>query len=628
MAESGRPLPYDDSPVNDGRLKTADDLSSHVTFFQDHIDLKLLVPALVEHKIITSEERHKLTHEADPPKTRTFGLITDILPSKGEGILKLFKIALEDTLKKDGSLGHQAILEKFFDAPTKLYSNSDADVGHQATADVISKESEEFSLLLINFRKILENGTENAVKQRLKDVADFLCILKLEKHKCSLLESSIKDKLHSSDLNFSKLLRYLESSNPPLISDNDVSLLDKIVDMLAEVDEGSKKIITPLKKLLNKYGFSTGIVVTKEVPQISAGNTRINVKVMNAHRSVPELKNGVLASLFGSLEFFFCGAGPGSVVFYWDVHEKYTQQLIDSFKKVCCNKIELHRLKITKVEVQLSEKPYQINLEMEIIDQVLHKATQKRDMIADKIAPDQEKFALLLIKLNRLVGIYAKLFLSTSRNEYSRLYGHFESNSFKEMIDALISEDKLHCYDISYIQQFLLSLLKWDISQSSEHKKLIIDLLQEAQDYEPVPTGCLLPSLHSNSRSNSVSILTNFLDFSCVSYEVMMTMKHILSHLLHLLPWALQYIKWKELDRGCQITWNTSPENFERIKNRLLYFPSTVALMVDNNFDIKYPSIEFNCNIKNMQILLDGSPLLCPDLDGKIAYSYTLMHIH
>ena len=179
------------------------------------------------------------------------------------------------------------------------------------------------------------------------------------------------------------------------------------------------------------------IALTKEVPQIPAGNTRINAKVVNAHRSGLELKNSVFTSCLASLEFYFHGAGPGSVVFYWDVREENTQQLIDSFENVCTNKVELHQLKITKVEVQLKQKPYQINLEMEIIDPVLLKATQNQDMIADSIAPDQEKFTLFLIKINRLVGTYAKLFLSTSRKECSTLYAHFESNSFKEMVIKL-----------------------------------------------------------------------------------------------------------------------------------------------------------------------------------------------
>ena len=487
MAESGRPWPNGDLLVDDSIpivINNVDDLSRYVTYFQKHVDLKLLVPHLLTHKILTNQERFQLMCENLSPEDRTLKLITEYLPSKGTDILQLFKTALEETLKEDGSHGHQTLLENFFGASCTY--GSAADEEHQTTADVISEESEEFSLLLVNFRKYLETGSENAVMQRLKDVAQYLCHLTHKKHNRFLLGANVRNKLNSADLNFSKLLSCLELSNPPLISHCDVSLLYKIVDFIYKLDESSETIITPLKKLLDKYEHSTGIAVTKEVPQIPAGNTRINAKVVNAHRSGLELKNSVFTSCLASLEFYFRGAGPGSVVFYWDVREEYTQQLIDSFENVCNNKVELHRLKITKVEVQLKQKPYQINLEMEIIDPVLLEATHNQDMIADSIAPDQEKFTLFLIKIDRLVGTYAKLFLSTLRKECSTLNAHFESNSFKEMVDTLISEDKLHCHDISYIQQFLISLLKWDNSQCYEHKKLIMDLLKEAEDYEPV----------------------------------------------------------------------------------------------------------------------------------------------
>ena len=622
MAESGGPLqnggPLDNESIPIV-LQTVDQLSLYVTHFQKHVNLELLIPQLIQHKILTKEEMHQLMHKATPPETRICSLVTVVFPSKGKDILELFKTALEDTLERDGSHGHQTLLENFFGMPPEVHSKLDADESHQTTADAISDESEEFSLLLMNFRKFLESGNERAITQRLKDVANYLCRLRHKKHpKPHLLKENVREKLDSTDLNFSKLLSYLESSNPPVVSEGDVSILHKIVDRVLKQDEGSKKIINPLKQLLYEYEQSSGIAITKVGPQIPAGNTRINVKVVNAHRSGPKLKNGVKKSFLESLRFNFRGSGNGSVVFYWDVPEECTHQLIESFENVCRNKVELDQLRITKVEVQLNQKPYHINLEMEIIDPVLLEAAQKQNVIADDIAPEQEKFSLFLINIDRLVGAYAEQFLSTSRKEHSRPYAHFENSSFKEMIDVLISENKLHCYDISYIQQFLLSLLKWDSFQSSKHKELITDLLKETQDYEPVSTGSPMPSTFPHGRLNSVSILTNFVDFHCVSYEIMMTMKYILLQLLHLSPSALQYIRWREMDSGCQIMWNTSPENFRRIESRLLYYPSTAALRVNNDFDIKYPCITFTCNIKNMQIVFDGSPLLCPDLDGKI----------
>ena len=621
MAESGGPLQNGGPPVNGSIpivLQTVDQLNLYVTHFQKHINLELLIPQLLQRNILTREERHQLTREAIAPETRIFSLVTEVLPSKGKDILELLKTALEDTLEKDGSHGHQTLLENFFGMPPKVHSNLDEDESHQTTADAISDESEEFSLLLMNFRKLLESGNEKAITQRLKDVANYLCRLRHKKDKSHLLKENVRDKLDSTDLNFSKLFSCLESSNPPMVSESDVSILHKIVDKVLEQDEGSKKIIEPLKRLLYKYEESSGIAITKTDPQIPAGNTRINVKVMNAHRGGPKLKNGVKNSFWECIKFKYRGSGIGSVMFYWDVPEECTHQLIESFEDVCHNKVELHQLKITKVEVQLNQKPYNINLEMKIIDPVLLQAAQKQNTVADDIAPEQENLSLFLIKIDRLVGAYAEQFLSTSRKELARPYAQFERCSFREMTDVLISEDKLHCYDISYIQQFLLSILKWDTSQGSKYKESITALLTEAQEYEPVFTGRSLPSLHSQSRSHTVYIVTHFFDIHCVSYEVMMTLKYALLQLLYLSLSAFQYVGWTKVDKGCQITWKTFPENLEKVENKLSYRKFTSALEVRDDVKVDYPySITFSCNIKSIQILLNGSPLLHPDISGK-----------
>lgn len=241
-------------------------------------------------------------------------------------------------------------------------------------------------------------------------------------------------------------------------------------------------------------------------------------------------------------------------------------------------------------------------------------------MAIDDLAPELFHF---LATTDSLVGTYAQLFLSTSRKELSRPYAVFEGMSFKEMTDILILEDKLHCFDISYIQQFLLCLLKWDTSQGSQHNESIIALLKEAQDYEPVSTGSPLPTVQLHGEiSHTNSFVTQFTNLQCVSYEVMMTLKYALSQLLCLSLPAFQYIDWGRTDEGCQITWKTFPENLLKIEYKLRYYPSTAALAV-NNFN-PY-QIAFKCNIKNMQILLDGSPLLYPDLDGKVVYMCTYL---
>lgn len=244
---------------------------------------------------------------------------------------------------------------------------------------------------------------------------------------------------------------------------------------------------------------------------------------------------------------------------------------------------------------------------------------QQQHLVAGSIQPEQQIFILLLEKINYIVGTYAQVFLSTTRKELSRPFAQFERMSFKQMTDMLIYEDKLHYFDVSYIQQFLLYLLNWDALQGSQCKESIIDLLKEAQDYEPVPTGFPLPSLHLHSVSQTVVVVTNFSNVNCVSYEVMMTLKYALSQLLCLSLLTFQYIGWTNIDGVCQINWKTFPNNFEKIVHKLSCLPSTAALTITNYFVDLY-QITANCNIENMRILLDGSPLLYPDIDGKMLY--------
>jgi len=620
MAVSGGPLSNGGPPVNSSLprvLETVEQLSSHVKDFQDLIDLRLLVPQLIGHGIITREERHQLMHETDPPETRILSLVTIILPKKGEGILQQFKAALENTLKEDGSQGHQTLLEKFFGLPPKVHNGS-TDGVHHTTAETVSDESEAFSVLLMKFQKTLESGNEKEVSRRLRDIANYLCHLK-NKNNSFLLTRNVRDGLCSNDLTFSKLFNYLDSSDPPIITDNDVSMLHKIIDRVLVTDEGCKKIIMPLKQLLNEYEQDAGITISTVDPPISPGSARIKAKVVNAKSGGPKIKNGVKKSLWHSFWLNFRGSGVGSVVFYWDFPEEYITQVKESLEKVCHDKAELHQLRIIKVEVHLKQKPYQIDLDMEITDPVLLKDAQKRHLVADDIAPEQENFVLFLIKIDRLVGTCAELFLSTTtRKEYSRLYAQFEGSSFEEMTDTLIHGDKLHYCDISYIQQFLLSLLKWDISQDGNHKEVINASLKAAQDYEPVPTGSLLPSVRLHNKSHAIDIFTTFFGVNFVSYEVMMALKYALSQLLYLSPSTFQYAGWRKVNKDCQITWKTGTQNFEKIASKLSHYPSTAALEVavsEVNFEI-----DFSCNIKNMQILLDGSPVLSPDLDGKCMY--------
>ena len=237
-------------------------------------------------------------------------------------------------------------------------------------------------------------------------------------------------------------------------------------------------------------------------------------------------------------------------------------------------------------------------------------------LIPDDAAPEQETFLLFLENINCVVGTYVQQFLSTLRKELSMPYAQFEDKSFKEMTDILIYEDKLHCFDVSYIQQFLLFLLKWSTSQTTACKESIIGLLEEVQNYEPVPTGSPLPSVQLDSLSHTGTFVTRFDEVHYVSYEVMMTLKHALSQLLCLSLSTFQYVSWIKINEGCQINWKTFPENLNKIEDKLRCLPSTGALRVKDDYD-PY-NIEFTCSIENKQILLDGSPLLYPDLDGEI----------
>lgn len=624
MAVSGEPLSNGDPQINGSVsvvLQSVDDLPDHSTDFQRHIDLQLLVPRLVERRMITPQERHELLHEADPPETRILSLVTEILPRKGSNILQQFKMALEDTLENDGSQGHRKLLEKLFGMSPSLSSDSDSDEVQQpiAMASTISDESEEFSIFMMNFTRTLESGNDKDIARRLKDVVNYLGLLK-HKDNSHLVKRSARAELFSKDLDFSKLFDCLVSSNPPVISYNDVSMLHKIIDKVLKSSEACKKIIEPLQKLLVDYEKENGIALAAMDPESPAGTARLKTKVTNATNPDPKVKNGVRRSLLHCF-LNFRGSRPGSVIFYWDFPEEYIHQVRESCDSVCRNNTQLDQLKITKVEVQLDQKPYQINLEMEITDPVLLRAAQKQHVIADDIAPEQERFVLLLMKVDRLVGTCAETFLCTPRREISRPYAQFERKSFREMTDILISQDRLHCYDISYIQQFLLSLLKWDTSQGSKNKDLLISLLKEAQDYEPVPTGSPLPSLQLQNRSHPVNIVTHFFGVHFVSYEVMMTLKYALLQLLYLSPSSFQYVGWTKVNQGCQITWKTSHESLEKIEDKLSHHTdhtSTAALKVEDGFEVQYPNrITFSCKITNVQILLDGSPLLYPDLDGK-----------
>ena len=279
--------------------------------------------------------------------------------------------------------------------------------------------------------------------------------------------------------------------------------------------------------------------------------------------------------------------------------------------------------------MQFEQEPHQISLDTEITNTgLLLLGGTPEYWVVDEMEPEQEIFVLFLKQVDSIVGAYTQLFLSTSREELSTTYAQFEGNSFKEMTNILIFEGKLHCFDVSFVQQFLLFLLKWSVSQGSTHKEMqgvITELLKKTQDYEPVPTGSPLLPVQLHSWFNTGIFATYFDEVCCVSYEVMMTLKYALSQLLSLSLSTFQYVSWIKTNQGCQIIWKTFPDNLDKIEYKLRLFPSTAALRVKGF--VPY-NIEFTCSIENKQILLDGSPLLYPDLDGEIKYICVYMHTY
>ena len=470
----------------------------------------------------------------------------------------------------------------------------------------------------MNFSGELENGPKEVVRKRLKRIVTYFCHLKVKSGRF-LLKESVKTELCSEDVTFAKLFNCLDSSKPPVISHRDVSMLRKFIEVL-NVDDSSKMVVDRLHQLLDNYERDSGIMPVSKEPLLSPESASLKVKVSNAHSGNSKLKNGVKRSFFESLKVRFHGSGIGSVIFYWEFPKECYQYLLEGFENVHESKISLQQFRITKVEAQ---QPHQIYLEMEITDPELMQLSQHQHFVADDIAPEQEKFVMLLIKIDRLVGTHATSFLSVPRKEISRIYSMFEGKSFLAMADQLIGENSLHCYDIFCIQLFLCSLLKWDATEGNKYKKQLVALLKETQDYEPIPTGFPLPQINLRSRTQTVRIISCISGVVvCVSYDVMMTLKYALSRLLNLSLSAFHYSGWSAMENGFQLLWNTSLFNFDRIeascyKNDVPTHCPTGGLVMINEPDINYPhNIRFTCEITDAQLLLDGSPLLVPDIES------------
>jgi len=621
MADCGLP---NGGPPHTRPPDSVDDLSKHAVTLKQHLNLDLLLPYLEEKSMLTRNEYHELSHSATPVETRTMKLVIDILPTKGRKAVEAFKQALLASLREKGSSGHWVILQEVFGHVASTDSSSAIDKEWLPTADIISEESEDFSLFLLKFSGVLQNGSKVVVGERLRKIATYFCHLKV-KSGMSLLQENVKSELCSEDLTFSKLFICLDSkSDPPVISDRDVSMLHKFIKVLGD----DKRIVDHLSHLLTDYEQNSGITPVSKEPPLSPESASLKVKVPNAHSGNSKLKNGVKRFFFESLKFKFRGSGIGSVIFYWEFPKEYYQQLLESFKNVYDSKFSLQQFRVTKVEAR---QPYQIYLEMEITDPDLLQLSQQQHFVANDIAPEQEKFIMLLIKIEQLVGAHAKKFLSESRTVIPRIYSRFEGKSFLTMIDQLISESSLHCYDISYIQLFLCSLLKWDTTEGNKCKEQLVALLREVQDYEPIPTGFPLPCKNIWSRTRSVQIISCFIGIvSCISYEIMMTLKYVISRYLNLPLSAFHYSGWSAIENGFRILWNTF--NFDRIEDSCNKIDMTGGLEMIGEPVINYPhSIKFFCKITDTKLFSGGSPLLVPDLKGMFEMCiivHCMVHVH
>lgn len=595
--------------------KTPNDLCKHVVTFQKYADISLLLPSLTTE--LTKDEIHRLKNESLSERQRIYDLITEFLPKKAPSILDTLKQTLVDSLAEDGSSGHRIILQEVF-GDSSYIVNPSVSKGEKSpvNADDISEESECFIDFLRKFRKELESGAPELVSQRLQDVTEYFCHIR-KKDGAYYLKENVRTELCSDNLNFVKLFNCLDSkSKPPVISEKDVSVLHRIIKVLSGDDKNSREVVARLTQLLKNYEFNAGIISITHEPVVSPESAVIKAKVTNADNGNPWLINGIKKLFFESLKFNFLGSGKGSVVLYWEFPKEYYQKLLKSFEEVYKSKnFSIDRFKITKVEAC---SPHQIYLEMEITDPDLLHLSQQQHFVTDEFALEQEKFIILLININRLVGSCVSDFLSTEEVT-STLYSCFKGDTFYGMTNKLIFQSKLHCYDISFLQLFLLFVYKRTSSDRGESSKALVTALKETQDYEPLPTGSPLSSMEFRCRSRPIMIVTQVSNINCISYEVMVFLKYGISELLHISQSSFQYVSWKLYNHMSIIVWHTTEANFDKIEP-LLCFQENLSngfLKVTGDPEIDYHFIKLNCEITNKQMLLDGSPLLVPDVEGK-----------
>ena len=372
------------------------------------------------------------------------------------------------------------------------------------------------------------------------------------------------------------------------------------------MEAGFAEIKSTLKELVLDYEKEAAI--ENMAPSTESDDGHIVVKIPNASCGSPQLKMSVKDSFIKALDeikFTFQGKDDGSVILYWEFQKQYFSEVQQSLKHACDNKIKLGHFLITKVESL--ENQNQLHVIMEIMDPFLLQFAQKKPFIAEGILPCQESFLLLLLKIINIGGAVLEPFLLQSKVKGS----HFEEKSLLKMIECLVSENKLHSCDISVIQHFIYDVKK-DVESSSA--KVLEELLLATQDYEPICLGSEdLPSV--NVECPAV-VATLFLGVNSISFEVMMALKYALSRFLCLSVSEFQYIKWELKQNGLQIFWQTSLLFLDHIRAILQGSESSGGLIL-KEIDYNYQSkIHLTCFLQDFQLLLDGAPLLIPDLEG------------
>jgi len=581
--------------------KTADDLVKHITVLRQHIDITLLLPYLIEQDALTSNEKHTLTLLSTDPKDRVGTLVTDILPSKGKRGLEYLIKSLKKSIDEPGSEGHRYILESVFNIPTLKVSRK------------ISMDYEDLNILLIKFETTIINAVDqNAIKIALNHVTFYLCNSKLKDDEdgTSLLTQESKNTILFNDsLTFIQLFNCLVKSDPPLISPNDVSLLHKINGVL-DMEISFTDIMNTLKELVLDYEKEAAIEnVVPSMNSTESDKGYVIAKILNASCGSPQLKTSVKDSFLKALDevkFNFLGKDDGSVILYWEFQKQYFAEVQQSLKNACDNKVKLSNFLLTQVECKCDQ--HQIHVVMKIIDPYLLRLAQKKPFIAETISPCQENFLFLLLNIINIGSGVIEPFLLQSD---AIALENRKEKSFLNVIEHFVNKNQLHSYDISVIQHFIYNAKR---AVDSSSASVLVDLLLATQDYEPV---CLesedLPSLNVEC---AVVIITLFLGINSISFEVMMTLKYALSRFLSVSVTEFQYIKWEMKQDGLQIIWQTSLHWLSHVQTILQCRESSGGLVVKEINQICQDKICFTCFLQDFQLLLDGSPLLIPDLEG------------